>query len=59
AEGHGAYTWCPRRSRLLVCGPRGDSTVRDLVAGSGFNFVDRGAHELKGIPESRQVFAVA
>ena len=35
------------------------STVRDLVAGSGFNFVDRGAHQLKGIPESRQVFALA
>jgi Adenylate and Guanylate cyclase catalytic domain len=25
-------------------------TVKDLVAGSGFDFVDRGAHELKGVP---------
>jgi class 3 adenylate cyclase len=34
------------------------STVRDLVAGSGIEFADRGAHELKGLPEARQVFAV-
>jgi class 3 adenylate cyclase len=26
------------------------STVRDLVAGSGITFVDRGEAELKGIP---------
>jgi class 3 adenylate cyclase len=26
------------------------STVKDLVAGSGLRFGDRGAHELKGIP---------
>src|SRR5262249_47251404 len=26
------------------------STVRDLVAGSGLNFEDRGTHTLKGIP---------
>jgi pimeloyl-ACP methyl ester carboxylesterase len=35
------------------------STVKDLVAGSGFTFLDRGAHELKGVPEPKQVFAVA
>ena len=35
------------------------STVRDLVAGSGFDFVDRGLHELKGVPETKHVFAVA
>jgi pimeloyl-ACP methyl ester carboxylesterase len=34
-------------------------TVRDLVGGSGFRFVDRGEHELKGVPESRQLFALA
>jgi len=34
------------------------STVRDLVAGSGLVFVDRGAHELKGIEGSRQLLAV-
>jgi hypothetical protein len=26
------------------------STVRDLVAGSGLTFSDRGVHELKGVP---------
>jgi class 3 adenylate cyclase len=26
------------------------STVRDLVAGSGLQFVDRGSHQLKGVP---------
>jgi class 3 adenylate cyclase len=26
-------------------------TVKDLVAGSGFSFVDRGEHELKGVPD--------
>jgi class 3 adenylate cyclase len=35
------------------------STVRDLVAGSGFEFAERGTHQLKGIPEPRQVLAVA
>jgi class 3 adenylate cyclase/pimeloyl-ACP methyl ester carboxylesterase len=34
-------------------------TVRDLVAGSGIELTDRGAHELKGIPGSWQLFAVA
>jgi class 3 adenylate cyclase len=31
-------------------------TVRDLVAGSGLAFVDRGLHELKGVSESWQLF---
>jgi len=35
------------------------NTVRDLVAGSGLAFVDRGMHELKGIPDPKQLFAVA
>jgi pimeloyl-ACP methyl ester carboxylesterase/plasmid stabilization system protein ParE len=34
------------------------STVRDLVAGSGLAFVDRGMHELKGIQGPRQVLAL-
>jgi class 3 adenylate cyclase len=34
------------------------STVRDLVAGSGLEFDDRGEHELKGVPESKRLFAV-
>jgi pimeloyl-ACP methyl ester carboxylesterase len=33
------------------------STVKDLVAGSGLRFADRGPHELKGIPERWQLFA--
>jgi class 3 adenylate cyclase/esterase/lipase len=35
------------------------TTVRDLVAGSGITFVDRGTHTLKGVPDRRQVLAVA
>jgi class 3 adenylate cyclase len=34
------------------------STVKDLVAGSGLRFEDRGEHELKGIQEPWRVFAV-
>jgi class 3 adenylate cyclase/pimeloyl-ACP methyl ester carboxylesterase len=34
------------------------STVKDLVAGSGLVFEDRGLHELKGVPEPRRLFAV-
>ena len=34
-------------------------TVKDLVAGSGIRFVDRGAHTLKGIDESWQLLAAA
>jgi class 3 adenylate cyclase len=31
-------------------------TVKDLVAGSGLAFVDRGVHELKGVSDSWQLF---
>jgi class 3 adenylate cyclase len=34
------------------------STVKDLVAGSGIRFEDRGIHALKGVPEEWHVFAV-
>lgn len=34
-------------------------TVKDLVVGSGIDFVDRGTYELKGVPDSWQLFAVA
>lgn len=34
------------------------STVRDLVAGSGLQFSDRGRRELKGIPGEWQLYAV-
>lgn len=33
-------------------------TVKDLVAGSGIEFVDRGARELKGIPGEWRLYAV-
>ena len=33
-------------------------TVRELVAGSGLGFADRGAHELRGISGSYSLFAV-
>jgi hypothetical protein len=32
--------------------------VRDLVAGSGFRFVDRGSHTLKGVAGRWRLFAV-
>jgi len=35
------------------------STVKDLVAGSGIQFEDRGTAELKGIPGEWRLFAVA
>ena len=35
------------------------STVRDLVAGSGIQFEDRGMFTLKGVPEERRLFAVS
>jgi class 3 adenylate cyclase len=34
------------------------STVKDLVAGSGIGFRDRGARDLKGVPEPWRLFAV-
>jgi class 3 adenylate cyclase len=40
-------------SEILV-----SQTVRDLVAGSGLEFADRGEHELKGVPGAWRVFAV-
>jgi hypothetical protein len=33
------------------------STVKDLVAGSGIRFVDRGATSLKGISDKWRLFA--
>ncbi len=33
-------------------------TVVDLVTGSGLQFVDRGSHELKGVPGEWQLFSV-
>jgi class 3 adenylate cyclase len=44
-----------------LAGPREvlvSRTVADLVTGSGLHFVDRGEHELKGVPGSWRLFAV-
>lgn len=35
------------------------NTVVDVVEGAGIAFVDRGAHTLKGVPDSRRLWAVA
>jgi class 3 adenylate cyclase len=35
------------------------STLRDLVIGSGLEFEERGACELKGVPGEWHLFAVA
>ena len=42
-----------RANEVLV-----SSTVKDLVAGSGLRFSDRGAHVLKGVPDEWRLFAV-
>jgi class 3 adenylate cyclase len=34
-------------------------TVKDLVAGSGLEFHERGAHELKGVPDTWELYAAA
>ena len=47
-------------ARLLgSAGPREvivSQTVKDLVAGSGFSFADRGVHELKGVPDRWRLY---
>jgi class 3 adenylate cyclase len=45
AQAGAGEIWCSR-------------TVKDLVAGAGFAFADRGTHRLKGVPEPWQLFAV-
>ena len=45
-----------------LAGPREvlvSRTVRDLVAGSGLTFSDRGEHELKGVPDRWQIYAAS
>ena len=45
---------CAEANEVLV-----SRTVKDLVAGSGLGFVDRGAHALKGIPGEWRLFAAS
>jgi class 3 adenylate cyclase len=35
------------------------STVRDLVAGSGLRFENRGIHTLRGLPNDMHLYTVA
>jgi len=48
-------------ARIVSLAKEGDvlvsSTTRDLVAGSGLEFEDRGEHELKGVEGTRRLFA--
>ena len=49
-------------SRLAALARTGEvltsRTVKDLVAGSGISFTDRGTHQLPDIPDQWSVFAV-
>ncbi len=50
-------------ARIMALAGPGDvlvsGTTRDLVAGSGLEFEDRGEHELKGIEGARRLFAAS
>jgi class 3 adenylate cyclase len=50
-------------ARIASCAAAGEvlvsSTVRDLVAGSGLDFDDRGERELKGVPGSWRLYAAS
>jgi class 3 adenylate cyclase/pimeloyl-ACP methyl ester carboxylesterase len=53
-----AVNICARVSALATPGEvLVTRTVRDLVAGSGIAFEDRGEHELKGVPDSWALYA--
>ena len=49
-------------ARIMALGTAGEilvsSTTRELSAGSGFTYEDRGMNQLKGVPVPRQVFAL-
>lgn len=50
-------------ARIAAIGDPGEvlvsSTVKDLVAGSGLRFEERGSHELKGVPGRWSIFVAA
>lgn len=50
-------------ARVAAAGQPGEalvsSTVKDLLAGSGVAFEDRGEHELKGAPAAWRLFAAS
>jgi class 3 adenylate cyclase len=49
-------------ARVVALAERGEvlvsRTVKDLVVGSGIEFSDHGTHDLKGVPDVWQLFAV-
>jgi len=49
-------------ARIAALAEKGEvrvsGTVKDLVAGSGISFTERGEHELKGVPDTWRLFAV-
>ncbi len=49
-------------ARVLAAAEAGEilvsGTVRDLLAGSGFDFADRGIHQLRGVPGDWRLFAL-
>jgi class 3 adenylate cyclase len=49
-------------ARIMSCAGASEtvvsSTVKDLVAGSGIEFADHGAHTLKGVPGEWRLFRV-
>jgi class 3 adenylate cyclase len=49
-------------ARVMGCAGPGEvlvsSTVKDLVVGSGIDFEERGAHELRGVPGEWRLYAV-
>jgi class 3 adenylate cyclase len=49
-------------ARIMALGSPGEvlvsSTTRELSAGSGLTYDDRGSHLLKGIPDPRRIFAL-
>lgn len=47
-----AREWSARPGEVIV-----SATVKDLVAGSGLDFADRGVHQLRGIPGEWRLFA--
>jgi len=52
----------PTGARIAALAEAGEvlvsSTVKDLVAGSGIAFQDRGSHELKGVPDEWLLYSV-
>jgi class 3 adenylate cyclase len=63
AGGHLSGIAVPVGARVATLARPGEvlvsRTVRDLVAGSGIEFEDRGVHELKGVPGEWRLYAVS